>query len=213
MVQRMSTEANRLKKFEPLDTRDFVDFSDRGPSCYLMEHTIGKKGYVIRFRDQKICNRKDDKRMEIAASCTPEMSLGMLSQSESITVLSSVPSTAFPKSVSIADLLQAQKLMEPPDAFLVTMLLESYSVSEKKWGKFATLDVLKENNQFSEGGFRVAYNATTQHASYPKKWVIKKAKVKKLADLEASVNLDNTQHKRKQVHMHAVVRSICQKFS
>ena len=81
MVQRMSSEANRLKKFEPLDTRDFVDFSDfdeisidniklacekfyempkgscdvllgdRGPSCYLTEQIVGKKVYFIRFLD------------------------------------------------------------------------------------------------------------------------------------------------------------------
>ena len=77
----MSSEANRLKKFEPLDTRDFVDFSDfeeisidniklacekfyempkgscdvllgdRGPSCYLTEQIVGKKVYFIRFLD------------------------------------------------------------------------------------------------------------------------------------------------------------------
>ena len=96
---------------------------------------------------------------------------------------------------------------------LVIMSLESYSVSEKMWEKFATLDFLKENNQFSEGGFRVAYNASIRHASYPKKWVIKKAKVEKLPDLKAAVNLNNTRHTRKQVQMHEVVRSICQKFA
>ena len=84
------------------------------------------------------------------------------------------------------------------------MLLESYSVSDKKWDKFSTLESQRKR-QFSEGGFRVAYIATTQHASYPKKWVIKKAEVEKLADLEAAVNLNNTQHTRKQVQMHSAV--------
>ena len=245
MVQRMSTEANRLKKFEPLDTRDFVDFSDfdeisidniklacekyyempkgscdvllsdRGPSCYLTEQIIGKKVYFIRFLDQKtkVCNRKEHERMDSAASSTPQTSFGKLPQSRSITVLPSVPSTVFPKSASIADLLQARKLIKPPDVSLVTMLLENYSVSDKTWVKCATLDFLKENKHFSEGGFRVAYIATAQHASYPTKWVIKMAKVEKLADLQAAVNLNNTQHTRKQVQMHSVVRSICQKFA
>ena len=201
MVQRMGAEANRVKKFEPLDTRDFVDFSDfdeisieniksacetfyempkgscdvllsdRGPSCYLTEQIIGDKVYFIRFLDQKakICNRKERERIENAASSTSHPSLGKLSESKSITVLPSVPYTAFPKSVSVADLLQARKLIEPPDVSLVTMILESYSVSDKKWDEFPTLDFLKENRQFSEGGFRVAYIATTQHANYPKK--------------------------------------------
>jgi len=80
LVQRMSsTPSGRLKKYEPLDTRDFVPFaeydeltlenikeacelyynaptgscdvlaSDRGPSCTKMEQLEGKKVYHIRF--------------------------------------------------------------------------------------------------------------------------------------------------------------------
>ena len=78
----MGAEPSRLKQFEPLNTRDFVDFSDfnensieniksacekfyempkgscdvllsdMGPSCYLTEQIIGKKVYFIRFLDQ-----------------------------------------------------------------------------------------------------------------------------------------------------------------
>ena len=73
MAQRMRTKTNRLKKFEPLGSREFVDFSNfdqisihninsacekydemakgscdvllssRGPSCYTTEQLIGKK--------------------------------------------------------------------------------------------------------------------------------------------------------------------------
>ena len=80
MVQRLSSVAN-AKKFEALDTRDFVDFTayselttenikqacekyyempdgscdvllgEKGPSCYLTEHLAGKKIYCIRFLD------------------------------------------------------------------------------------------------------------------------------------------------------------------
>jgi hypothetical protein len=80
LVQRMSSTASgRLKKYEPLDTRDFVPFSDydelsienikdaceqfynapqgtcdilasdRGPSCTKIEQIKGKKVYFIRF--------------------------------------------------------------------------------------------------------------------------------------------------------------------
>ena len=78
-VQRMSSTATgRLKKYEPLDTRDFVPFdyeelsienvkeacerfykaprgscdllaSDRGPSCSNLEQIKGKKVYLVRF--------------------------------------------------------------------------------------------------------------------------------------------------------------------
>ena len=84
LVQRMSSTASgRLKKFEPLDTRDFVPFgeyddltienikeacekyyqapegscdilaSDRGPSCTKLEQIKGKKVYFIRFHQPK----------------------------------------------------------------------------------------------------------------------------------------------------------------
>ena len=84
LVQRMSSTASgRLKKFEPLDTRDFVPFgeyddltienikeacekyyqapegscdilaSDRGPSCTKLEQIKGKKVYFIRFLQPK----------------------------------------------------------------------------------------------------------------------------------------------------------------
>ena len=79
MVQRMSSSPNRSKNYEPLDTRDFVDFtdydelcidnirdacekfyempqgscdvllSDRGPSCFLSEQISGRKFYYVRF--------------------------------------------------------------------------------------------------------------------------------------------------------------------
>ena len=80
LVQRMSSVASgRLKKYEPLDTRDFVPFedydelsidnikdacerfynppqdtcdilaSDRGPSCNRFEQLKGKKVFFIRF--------------------------------------------------------------------------------------------------------------------------------------------------------------------
>ena len=84
LVQRMSSTASgRLKKFEPLDTRDFVPFgeyddltienikeacekyyqapegsrdilaSDRGPSCINLEQIKRKKVYFIRFLQLK----------------------------------------------------------------------------------------------------------------------------------------------------------------
>ena len=84
LVQRMSSTASgRLKKFEPLDTRDFFPFgdyddltianikeacekyyqapegscdilvSDRGPSCTKLEQIKGKKVCFIRFLPPK----------------------------------------------------------------------------------------------------------------------------------------------------------------
>ena len=91
MVQRMTPEPNKSKKYQPLDTRDFVDFteydelsienvkaacekfydmpggscdvllSDRGPSCYLTEQIAGKKFYLVRFIPNKVALTVDTK--------------------------------------------------------------------------------------------------------------------------------------------------------
>ena len=47
--------------------------------------------------------------------------------------LKPVPSSAFPKSVCVADLLHAAKLVKPPDVTKMTLILESYDVSSKQW--------------------------------------------------------------------------------
>ena len=102
MVQRMSSTPNRSKKYEPLDTRDFVDFtdydelnidnirdacekfydipqgscdillSDRGPSCFLTEQFSGKKFYYVRFTTNLSAVEKPSK----AKKMKDERSLG-----------------------------------------------------------------------------------------------------------------------------------------
>ena len=79
LVQRMSSTASgRLKKFEPLDTRDFtienikescekyyqapegscdILASDRGPSCTKLEQIKGKKGLLYLFPSTKVWHR------------------------------------------------------------------------------------------------------------------------------------------------------------
>jgi hypothetical protein len=91
LVQRMSSVASgRLKKYEPLDTRDFVPFedydelstdnikdacerfynaaqntcdilaSDRGPSCTRFEQLKGKKVFFIRFLQPENESQRND---------------------------------------------------------------------------------------------------------------------------------------------------------
>eukprot|EP00112_Aurelia_sp_Birch-Aquarium-sp1_P019166 Seg469.6 transcript_id=Seg469.6/GoldUCD/mRNA.D3Y31 product="Transient receptor potential cation channel subfamily M member 6" protein_id=Seg469.6/GoldUCD/D3Y31 len=85
--------------------------------------------------------------------------------------LPAVPPTAFPQSISVAALLQARKLVNPPNVTRVKLELESYIVAEKKWAKAMKVELLKENTSFAEGGFRNAFLATDETSSG--KWVIK----------------------------------------
>ena len=55
-----------------------------------------------------------------------------------------VPPTAFPQSVSVAALLQARKLVNPPNVTRVKLELERYIVAEKKWAQSMKMEYLKK---------------------------------------------------------------------
>ena len=247
MIQRMTAEANRLKKYEPLDTRDFVDFSaynelsienikeacekyyemptgscdillgDRGPSCYLNEQISCKKVYFVRFVDvaDKIKKTKTgNARMSLDLA---NNNVASASFTRNYNIKTSchkpVPSYAFPKSVCVADLLHAAKLVKPPDVTQMTLILESYDVSSKQWNIEKNLSVLKENTRFAEGGFRNAFLATSLDGVTSTKWVVKEAKEEMMRNVTLSLNVTADAHTRKQVQMNAVARSVSMAFA
>eukprot|EP00794_Sanderia_malayensis_P001051 gene1051-379_t len=224
MIQRMSSEPNKSKKYEPLDTRDFVDFtqydelsienvkdaceqfyempagssdvllSDRGPSCYLTEQIAGKKFYHVRFLPNNIAIPTIDRAprarsfgrdvaldSKISYPTVWRHSVSTLSHSknvphrptiksaEDLNQLPPVPSSAFPKSVSVADLLDARKLIEPPKVKRLKLDLGSYDVADKMWLLSGSIEVNKEDSHFAEGGFRRAFLATSVDSRAPKK--------------------------------------------
>ena len=125
-------------------------------------------------------------------------------------VLPSVPSIAFPQSVSDAALLQGEKLVKPPNITRITIELESYTVACRKWDRSVKVGLSKEDNSFAEGSFRNAFLATD--VSNSSKWVIKEYKKEHMKPLLSQLNMSADQHTRKQVQMHSVARSIAQSF-
>ena len=188
LVQRMSSTASgRLKKFEPLDTQDFVPFgdyddltienikeacekfyqapdgscdilaSDRGPSCSKLEQIKAKKVYFIRFL-QPMPTSTD------IAPGRPLLKQKAKSAPSPVKKSGNLPalqSTVFPKSVSITDLLKAGKLVKPPATNMTVLDLESFDVTEMKWVKSGSLTLEIEETRFSHGAFRDAFRATT----------------------------------------------------
>eukprot|EP00112_Aurelia_sp_Birch-Aquarium-sp1_P008581 Seg1949.5 transcript_id=Seg1949.5/GoldUCD/mRNA.D3Y31 product="Transient receptor potential cation channel subfamily M member 6" protein_id=Seg1949.5/GoldUCD/D3Y31 len=132
---------------------------------------------------------------------------------EKLSHLPPVPSSAFPKSVSLADLLDARKLIEPPSVTRLKLDLSGYDVAEKMWKPSGSIEVNKEDSHFAEGGFRHAFLATSVNPRAQEKWVIKVTKEEHLAPVTENFNITITQHTRKQVQMHAVARSITRSFN
>ena len=251
----MTMEPNHLKKFEPLDTRDFVEFSssdelsienikeackkyfdmppgtcdvlltDHGPSCFLTKQITGKKFYMCRFLEQPEAEKKRPKGQSAPGvqsrakllDTTPASFVSTRGHGEFVKTTNasfpSVTSTAFPKSVSVAGLLAASKLVEPPDLSPVSLVLESFNVSEKRWSTVGTLNAMLEKTKFSEGGFRDAFIARSTQKEMPTKWVVKKTKTESQANITANLNLTNLQHTRKQVQTNAVARSLAMSFA
>ena len=75
------------------------------------------------------------------------------------TDLPAVPISAFSKSVSIADLLKACKLVQPLDESEVLLTLEAFDIVKSKWDKLKPSWFTKEHKKFVEGGFRDAFLA------------------------------------------------------
>ena len=174
MVQRMSPSASgRLKKFEPVDTRDFVPFSDftelsidnikqacerfykaperscdilasdRGPSCTKMEQLKGKKVYYIRFIDTI------DKKVttEETTQETDFPTSTPLIPVRDPTCTNQVKSK-FAKSISIGELLKAGKLVRKVAPSMLE--LEDFNIDSGIWEKKGCLELVIEETKFAK---------------------------------------------------------------
>ena len=228
VVQRVNSQpTGKLKKFELLDSRDFVDFthydsltlknikhacesfygapivscdvlySDRGPSCTLDEYVTGRKFYPVRFMTSGNGVRKLDRptnqrqnyefspefNNNVSHSSIMPFSLpsrSAFSKPKNDSGISSATSSAepmkvtVPKSVTIADLLGAGKLIQPEVCDDVTLQLESFSIIEKVWLKNDQINFQIERKHFAAGGFRNAFKAVSNKGVFKGTWVVKK---------------------------------------
>lgn len=117
-----------------------------------------------------------------------------------------IQSISITSSLSISDILIAGKLVRPKDEIQEELLLESYNVQLNQWFKEGK-KIFMETEKFAEGAFRNAYNATSYLPSN-QKWVIKRFKEEKWADIEPVYNMSVEEHTRKQVQTHMVAKSI-----
>ena len=242
LVQRMaSTPSGRLKKYEPLDTRDFVPFqeydelsidnikeacerfynapsgscdvlaSDRGPSCTKMEQLKGKKVYCIRFLEPKQDLIAKKEASPASVKSVPVSPSKGIKQT-SASQPEGQPKTVYPKSVSLGDLLRAGKLVKPPQA--LALKLEWYDVEKSKWITFSSIEVEIEESSFASGAFRDAFKAKcTTKTNLRDDWVIKKYSEQSVDTITNTLKMPLENHTRKQVQMHAAARNITARFA
>ena len=221
-VQRMSsTPSGRLKKYQPLDTRDYVPFneydeltvenikeacesfynaptgscdilaSDRGPSCTKMEQLKGKKVFFVRFLPPK-----QDRAVEHGGPNRPASSPA--SPVRKSCKQETLPKTVFPKSVSVTALLKAGKLIKPLN--LSVLSLEYFDVQSCSWMKSSSpirLDI--EPEKFASGAFGDAFktHCKDQSSVYFGDWVAKKYQNHAIAKIKDDLNMKVEDHTRK----------------
>lgn len=231
MVQRMSENpCGRLKKFEPLEPREFVPFStfqsltlenvkvacerhycmsegtcdvlasNQGPSCTRFDQIKGKKIYLIRFIQPE---QNADSSQPIRQLFDP--SHPTYNPKENPAPL---PTTSkFAKSVSLADLLKAGRIIKKKAPEILH--LETFNISTMQWKDYTDMKVIIENDHFDEGAFRKAFKAVEVETE--RQWVVKKYKTKTV-DGFSHLNMSREEHARKQVQMHTVARNLAQRL-
>lgn len=235
IVQRMTANpTGRLKKYEPMDTREFVSFQgfyelsleniksacenhyhqgkgscdvlvgDRGPSCTRIDQIKGKKVYLVRFLDKKLNSATITSRTPSSTS---------LSHSSSVSGSSSRIRTPmvsqFAKSISIADLIKAGKVQK--EQKVKTLTLHYFDLVASAWRKFEEISVKIDESKFSEGGFREAFKAIEVQSG--KIWVVKKYLDKSKDTIKNIIGISFEEHAKKQCQMHTVARNVAQRLS
>jgi len=109
------------------------------------------------------------------------------------------------KSLSIADVIGAGKLIKPVAYDTVSLALESFDIVNKIWKRHEAEEFDIEKESFGTGGFRHPFRATKKG----KLWVVKKFREDTWHTLEPLLgDITLAYHTRKQVQMHMAAKEI-----
>ena len=239
IVQRMSTApTGRLKKYEPLQAREFVPFSkhfeltiknikqaceqhynaprnscdilvsDRGPSCTKIDQIKGRKVYLVRFLEST--NKSCFETPE--ASTTDNQDIQeRCSNSVPRSLpkqLINIPKSTYAKSLSIGDLLKAGQLIKKSQSKKLS--LEYFDLESAEWKLFKEISLNIQPESFASGAFRNAFKATSSDGGI---WVVKKYSQKSIDTMVSTLEVSLENHTRKQCQMHSVARNIAQRLA
>nr|CAB3240994.1 eukaryotic elongation factor 2 kinase [Phallusia mammillata] len=233
MVQKMaSVPSGRLKKFEPMDTRDFVPYhsselsldsikkaceefynqpsgscdvlaSDRGPSCSRIEQVKGKKFFMIRFL-------AISEQANVSKTCASKST----NHNHDDNDFQKIP-LINPPSISITKLLRAGKLVKSVPKNRVILIKDEFVLQNLDWFQHPPDSFDVEENQFSHGAFRDAYKAfcvkQRQHEQQ-ECWVLKTYRKEAEDTVTNDLSLTLEAHAKKQVQMHSVAKAVTEKF-
>ena len=188
----------------------------RGPSCTKLEQIKGKKVYFIRFLPPKSTDvaPKLGQQLFEDSLAPAKVTMSVPSPMKTSGNLPALHSMVFPKSVSITDLLKADKLVKPPSTNITVLDLESFDVAEMKWVKCGSLTLEIEETRFAHGAFRDAFRATTIGKDAAQTaWVVKRYQEEAVKTIKDDLGMSLEDHTRKQVQMSAVAGHLTKRFA
>lgn len=89
------------------------------------------------------------------------------------------------------------------------MYLEEFSISKREWQQPIEVTLSLDKSSFASGGFRDAYEATSISGLPPGKYVLKRYRGDRIADIE-KLFVSTEEHNRKDVQMNALARNFAQ---
>ena len=193
--------------------------SDRGPSCSNLEQIKGKKVYLVRFLQPNQARGKADG-YPLSQPGSPSKRKHTLTKPHASTNTARTTtrqgqgtSAIFPHSVSIKDLLNAGKIIKPPQRR--TIDLEYFDISSSRWQSRGSALIQLEEEPFAGGAFRHAFRARCLDGSSPIRGELVLKKYKEHAEqiINDTPDLSIEDHTRKQVQMHSVARNLAQRFA
>ncbi|KAL9979519.1 hypothetical protein ACROYT_G017194 [Oculina patagonica] len=111
-------------------------------------------------------------------------------------------------SVPLSQMLKLGRLILPKFE-VVKLHLEEFSISKREWQQPIEVTLSLDKSSFASGGFRDAYIATSMSGLPPGKYVLKKYREDRIADIE-KLFVSTEAHNRKAVQMNALARNFAQ---
>ncbi len=198
---------------------------ERGPSCKSMNHIPDLKVIYVRFIEDdssfsdpdgdclvsQVIFSESGPKPQKAVSLSPVKK--EQKRKQKVHVKSSPePAQVYPKSLSIASMINMGKLIRQSKTTVVDIL--SFDMANMSWSALPTkVEFVIAEDHFAEGGFRKAYKATSQNQGFSDTtWVIKKYLPESVADITAS-GQDLEGHTKKVVQMHMLAKNIAEQLA
>ena len=116
--------------------------------------------------------------------------------------------SSFAASVPLSEMLKLGKLIAP-EVDIVTLLLEEFSLTEMRWLEPFQATFSLERKSFGSGGFRDAYLAKAISGIATGKYVLKRYKEDKVAEIKELFGMMEA-YTRKAIQMNALARNFAQ---